>query len=760
MSAPIEPETTGEAVTRTTFCRICEALCGLEATVQGDRVVALKPDDKHVATAGFACKKGLGQLPLYDSPDRLRRPLKRDGDRYVPISWEQALSEIGEKVKRLRGVHPRAVAMYVGTAAGFSVLHPIFAQGFMQGIGSNNLYSTATQDCSNKFAVAREMYGFPFTQPFPDVEHTRCLIVVGANPVVSKWSFLQVPNPPATLKAIEHRGGSVWVVDPRRTETAKVAGRHVFIKPGSDVFFYAAFLAELIRRGGVDERVVAAHLRGFDEVAALVAPWTLERAEAATGIAPSVMAEMVADYLGLDAEGRPIPGADSIGSALYSSTGVNMGGHGGLAFWLQETINAVSGNLDRRGGTLVGEGIVDFPAFGKRTGTLMSRARSRVGDFGAVNDAFPGGLLADEILTPGPEQIRALFVTGGNPLITMPNSGRLADAFASIELLVCLDVVQSETASMAHYVLPTTGPFERPDLPFIFPLWLGLQKTPYLQATEALVSPPGEARDEATIYLGLCRAAGVSIFGSRVAQWSLERATKTVPRKGGPAQPRVNQEALLSLLLRLGRQGSFKTLLKDHHGRRRPAHRDTSFLGRRVLTDDRRVNVAPAAFLAEARKLDADYDRFLADASDGRLRLITRRHITTHNSWTHNHPDWVAGPDKDTNHLYLHPRDAAERGLVEGELVDVSSDVTTVRLPMKLLPELQPGVCALPHGWGHQRARGLSIASKTRGVNVNLLAGDGPDRLERNTGMARLTAIPVTVTRAAGPQNAASWSGI
>src|SRR5262249_16266219 len=187
----------------------------------------------------FACLKGLKQHKLYASPDRLLHPLRRDGDAWERVSWERVNREIAEKVRRIRDLHgPDAIAMYVGTAAGFGVLHPAFAQGFMTGVGSKSMYSSATQDCSNKFAVAREMYGFPFTQPFPDVDRTSCLVVVGANPAVSKWSFLQVPNPIRRLRSIEERGGRVFFVDPRRTESAKVAGEHVFIRPDTDVFFF------------------------------------------------------------------------------------------------------------------------------------------------------------------------------------------------------------------------------------------------------------------------------------------------------------------------------------------------------------------------------------------------------------------------------------------------------------------------------------------------------------------------------------------
>lgn len=732
--------------TRHTFCRICESLCGLEVTLEDGAISEIRPDPAHVATRGFGCAKGLKQHRLFSSPDRLRHPLRRVGDRFERVSWEEALRGIGEKVRRLRADRgPDAIAMYVGTAAGFGVLHPIFAQGFMTGVGSRSMYASATQDCANKFAVSRHVYGFPFTLTFPDLENTGCLIVVGANPVISKWSFLQVPNPMQHLREIEARGGRIFVVDPRRTETAKVAGEHVFIRPDTDVFFFLAFLNELLATGGVDHDRVARFMSGFDEVAKLAAPWTPERTAAITRVPAEKLREMVAVY------------RSAQGAALYCSTGVNMGTNGSLAFWIQEVINAVSGNLDRKGGSLVGRGIVDFPKFGVKSGTLMRSDRSRIGSFGSTNDAFPGGLLADEILTPGDGQVRALFVTGGNPLITMANAGRLRRAFEDLELLVVTDIFLNETASLAHYVLPATAPLQRPDLPFIFPLMLGLQAKPYLQATREVVPPEDEQRDEATIYLDLCRASGVNLFGSALAQRVLEAAKRLHSLRRRGRQPQIPQERLLSLLLRVARQGSFRKLLRRPHGQLREPHREDDFLGQRVVTGDGRVHLAPQALLDQARKLEADFEAERANA--GRLKLITRRAITTHNSWTHNFEEFVSG-DRHTNYLYMHPLDAGRAGLREGDLADVASETGRVRVPVKLLEDLMPGTVALPHGWGHQHARGLSVAAKTSGVNVNLLAADGPEKLERVSGMAHLTGIVVDVRPAAGPLEPGSWSGI
>ena len=310
--------------TKHTFCRICEASCGLEISVDNNRIIDVKPNKDHVGTDGFACMKGLNQHKMYASPDRLKTPMKRVGDSYQPISWKQANQEIGAKVKELRKRSAQSIAMYVGTAAGFSILHPIFAEGFMRGVGSKNIYSSATQDCANRFASATEMYGFPFHQPFPDLEKINYLMIIGTNPVVSKWTFLQVANPVKRLTEIKDRGGKVVVIDPRKTETAKVASQHVFIEPNADVFFFLSFLEEIIKRDAVDHTLIKEHMLGFEALKDIVAPWPAERTETVTGIAPDILRSMVDDYLEAD------------GAGIITGTGIGMGKYGTAAHWLGE----------------------------------------------------------------------------------------------------------------------------------------------------------------------------------------------------------------------------------------------------------------------------------------------------------------------------------------------------------------------------------------------------------------------------------------
>jgi len=733
--------------TRHTFCRICEASCGLTAEVADGRVVSLAPTKEHIGTHGFACMKGLNQHRMYDSPDRLRHPLKRVGKEWQRIGWPQALAEIGSKVRELQAVSRDATAMYVGTAAGFSILHPIFAQGFMQGLGSRNIFSSATQDCANRFASATQMYGFPLTQPFVDLDHVECLVVVGTNPSVSKWTFLQVAHPNQRIKEIVARGGKAVFVDPRLTESARLGSGHLFIRPGTDVYFFLSFLHEVFAQQGVDAVRSAPHMRGLEEVRALVQDWTPERTAAVTTIAAADLRQLVRDYL------------QANGAAIVTGTGIGQGPHGTLAHWLAEVINAVSGNLDRQGGLLVGRGIFDFAAFCKKNGVFGEQQTSRVGGFRQVNGCYPGGILADEILTPGKDQVRALFVSGGNPLLTMANSGRLREALQQLELLVVTDIYQNETASHAHYVLPATSPLQRPDLPFVFPLFLGMQSLPYLAATEALVAPEEEQWDESTIYTELATACGIGLFGSRIAQTILRLAMGVNRIFGREVNRGIPQTLIMDLILRLSGSDRFRELLRFANGKPREGARADDYLGLRVVTDDGLVHLAPAPFIERARQLDADFAAEQVSLGRSELRLISKRVHSTHNSWTQNIAE-LTGKSGHSNYLYMHPQDAEARGLGENAVADISTSIATIRLPVKLLPELMPGSVAIPHGWGHQNARGLAVASALAGANVNLLFADGPAHVEPLSGMSHLTGVPVQVRPATGEVDAASWSGI
>lgn len=708
---------------KVTFCRICEASCGLLAEVEGRRVLRLTPDPDHVMSRGFACVKGTRYVDVHGSPDRLQTPLKRTASGFTAISWEQALAEIGGKVRALRLHHGRdSVGMYVGNPAALSPLHLVFAGAFAQGLGTRHLYTSGSQDCNNKFAASEELFGSPLLQPIPDLDHLRCFIVIGSNPAISQLTFVNAPRLLARLKAREQAGAQIFFVNPRRTESARELGTQVFIRPGSDVFLLLAFLRAIFVAGSVREEC-ARRADGVDALRAAVMPFTAERCAALTGIDVATQEALVRAYVEAD------------GAVLYAGTGVNQGPHGTLCMWLLHAIQLLTGNLDRTGGSLLPRTMQRAARYGYAHGEAITHRHARFGEQRSVLDSLPAALLPDEVLTPGAGQLRGLFVTAGNPLLSCPNGARMERALGALDLLVSIDLFRNETGNLAHYVLPATSFLERGDVPLGMG---GYQPQPYGQWAEPVVPPLGEAKDEWWIFGELARACDAPLRGSRLFQRFIDASTD--PRSRLPRALRFAPRwaAWASALL----HGTTLRALRRHpHGVLLTREQPGAFLKRGVLTANGRVQLAPPRFMAALSDLCERAQQEPADA----LLLITKRERTSHNSWMHNVEGFVRGA-RNTNYLYIHPEDAAARGLRDGDLCEVRSASGRVCVPAKLSDDLLPGTVALPHGWGHAAADGLRIASRTSGVNANLLSADGLGGIERLSGMARLTAIRVEVT--------------
>jgi len=713
-----------------TFCRLCEACCGLEARVVDGEVTALRPDAAHVASRGYACAKGLRAHELHASSDRLLTPRMRIAGRLEEVSWERALSALAQRLLAIRAKHgARSIAAYIGNPPAFNLPHGVFLHGLIRGLGSTSVYSAGSQDCNNKFAVAQRMYGAPTLQPLPDVDRAGCVILVGTNPAVSHASLVSLPRPIERLRGVEARGGQVFVVDPRRTETARAVGEHVPVSPGTDVLWLASFVREILRRRPPSGRI-RKHLRGVDELREVVEDFSPERTAPATGISPERLNTMLDAYLGAGDRGQ--------GACLYASTGLNLGGHGTLAYWLLSAANAVSGNLDREGGVVAPKGLVDLPRLMHRSGLGMRQGRSRVGGYPLVMDTLPAGVLADEMLTPGEGQLRALLVSAGNPLLSCPHEARLREGLSQLSLLVSVDLFINETAELADFVLPATSFFERADLPVAA---MGFAVKPWVQLAKPLSPARGGAREEAWIYRELARHVGLPLFGSRAASFALDLLAR------GTDLPGVSTtfgEALMHGVLTAG--GVTPPRLGRHpHGLRLDRVRAGDLLGKRILTEDGLVDVAPADLARAApRVLTLALTEYTT--RDEGLRLVGRRLKLSHNSWAHSAPGLARGRQGRCV-MTMHPVDAEARGLVSGDHARVTTSSASIELPIVLSDEVMRGVVVIPHGFGHEEATHLTTARGALGPNVNRLAASGPGTLEAFAGMSRLTATEVQVER-------------
>jgi anaerobic selenocysteine-containing dehydrogenase len=717
--------------TQITFCRICEATCGLRVTTQDNRILAIEPDPEHVVSRGYACVKGTRYASTQHSPDRVTAPRKRVGSEWIDISWSQALGEIASRIRAViaeRG--PQAVGHFVGSAGGANVLAPLFRGALFEAIGSKRMYGTGTCDTMNKFRVNEEMYGSPMRLAHPDVDRTGFLMVLGANPAVSGNTLYHLPRARERFESLVRRGGRVVFVNPRRVESVGACD-HLFIRPDTDLFFLAAFCRERIRLG-VDRERLGLFFSHFEALERAVADWTPERQAAVTGIPAATLRDLARAH------------AEAEGAALYMATGVNQGRNGTLCFWLLEAINAVSGNLDRTGGTLMGQGLFDMAAEVTKQPQMML-SYDRADGLPTVSGQQPSGMLADDILGG---DVAALIVEASNPLLACSNpNGRLDEALAHLDLLVSIDLFQNEVGDLAHYVLPATTWLERPEIPYALQSFAGCTPTPYMIYADAVLEPPPGVRPEWWIYTRLADALGVTLFGHRAASFAAKGAARLTD---SPLRRWLDVPGLLiDGMLKKGGLPNRKTMEREHpHGLLLAEQRGGDFLGtERVLKADRRVDLAPEAIVAEfERAAEPRHAEELAAAE--RMKLIGKREVRRMNTSSSNSESLVR---EKTNYAYLSSEDARRLGVGNGDWLEVESEHGRIRIPARVTDDLMPRTIAIPQCWGHAKAAGLHHAREHPGVNSNLLAGDGSANIERLSGMSHLSGILVDVRRVAPP---------
>lgn len=740
-----------------TYCRICEPLCGMTATVEEGRLLQLRPDGDHPLSQGFACPKGIAFEQVHNDPDRVLRPLKRrpggaPGE-FERVSWEHAMGDI---VGRLRAIHDAhgaaAIGWYWGNPGTFSLGHTTWLAAFMTALGSPHLFTAGSQDVNSRFVASHLLYGAPLAVPIPDLARVDLLVVIGANPLVSHGSVLTAPRIKEQLHGIVSRGGRVVVVDPRRTETA-AAFEWLPVTPDGDAWLLLSLLHVLFEEGLADVRALEAQASGVEALHELARSFAPERAQAHSGVAADSVRELAR---ALAATPR---------AALYGRTGTCLGRHGTLVSFLLDAVNVAAGNLDREGGAMFGTlGVPGERALTKLALELVpigyDHRRSRLGGFPEVLGSEPASLMAKEITTPGPGQIRALFMSAGNPVLSVPDGDELEAALAQLDLCVSLDLYVNESNAHADYVLPATTMYERADFPLPFQTYL---TTPFRQATEAVVPPAGEAREEWEVIDELM--AGMARRSPALAAIQLAR------RALGAFGKRLEPMALADLVVRLAEGGdklglrrgglTLRRLLDEHpHGTVLRPHLRAGALRRVVLHGDRRVALDHPQIAGEVQRLRAAADEREREAERFPLRLIGMRELRSENSWMHNAPLLLRGGRR--QRARMHPSDAAAIGAAEGERIRLTSPHGAIELPVTLTDDVKRGVVAVPHGWGHKGTGGwrrANNAAKGGGVNVNLLMSSHPHDLERLAGMAVLNGVPVraevVAERARGADDAA-----
>jgi formate dehydrogenase len=705
-----------------TVCRICEAHCGMVATVEDGVVTRLRPDKEHPLSAGEACPKGIAMTDVQNDPDRVIYPMRRTGEGSLErISWDTALAEIGERLRAVIAAHgPQSVGWYFGNPGAFSYSHVLWAKGFVDALGTPHYYTASSQDVANRFVASGLLYGSPTLLPIPDLQRTRFLLMFGANPFVSHGSVLTAPKVKEQLHRIVERGGRVVVVDPRRSETAKHF-EHVAVRPDTDAWMLLSLLCVLVEEGLADEAALARQTEGWAMWRETARAFPPEQTEAHTRVPAETVRALARDLAAAD------------GAAVYGRTGSCTGRFGTLVAFLIDLLGAATGNLDRPGGTVFGLPAIALDEVAEQAGLdTYGKTRSRIGDFPDVIGALPAALMAREMTTPGERQIRAFFTSAGNPVLSCPDGEELEQALETLELQVSIDLYVNETNRHADYILPATTWLERDDIPLAF---LGLYTTPFVQFSDPVVEPRGEAREEWQIIDALSRELGIAPYS--------HGALRLLARLGY----RVTPQRLLDVLLRTGRDGdlfglrrrglSIKWLRKHPHGVVTAPVIATDVLPKRVRHAGGKVRLDHRALRDELTRLST----VNGDDPEFPLRLIGLRELRSHNSWMHNAPLLMRGEREQP--LRMHPEDAERLGLEDGALAVLASKSGEVQVPVRVTDEVMPGVVALPHGWGHRG--GWQVANAAGGVNVNQLMSSAPEDLEPLAGMAFLNGVPVRV---------------
>ncbi len=704
-------------------CSLCEAMCGLAVEVDGERIVSIRGDKDDPFSQGYLCPKATALQDIHEDPDRLRVPVRRTASGWQRLSWKEALDETAERLLRLQKAGGQdAVAVYLGNPTVHNLGTLLLGVPFVKALGTHNRYSATSVDQLPHHLAALLMFGHQLLLPVPDVDRTSFLLVLGANPVVSNGSLMSAPGMPLRLKALRARGGRLVVVDPRRSETAQLADTHLFIRPGTDALLLLALLHTLFEEKRVHLGRLAPFVEGLEVVEQLARTFPPEVAERPTGVPAESIRALARDF------------ADAPSAVAYGRVGLSTQEFGGLAQWLLNVVNIVTGNLDRAGGAMFTLPAFDIIGFGGGRGHF-ARRRSRVRQLPEFGGEYPVAALAEEILTPGPGRISGLVTVAGNPVLSTPNGTQLDRALASLDFMVSVDFYVNETTRHAHLILPPPSPLEHDHYDVVFHL-LAVRNT--AKYSPRLFAPQPGALQDWEIFNGLT----ARLARGRRLGWLRARAQALVL---GLAPPR----RLLDLGLRVGPHGrrsprrlSLRALEAAPHGIDLGALEPC--LPARLFTREKRIRLAPPELLGDVARLRT---RWLGpgEQPNGALLLVGRRQLRSNNSWMHNSLRLVKGPPRCT--MLMHPTDAAARGLAHGDAVVVESRVGGIPLPLEVSEEMMPGTVSIPHGWGHGRSGvEASVARSHAGVSIN----DLTDELEVDalTGGAAFSGTLVRVRRA------------
>jgi len=632
--------------------------------------VSVQGDRDHPVSAGYTCPKGRALGELHHHPQRLDGPLLRRDGRLEPVSWDELLDDLEAKLRPILDEHgPAAVGAYFGTAAVFDANLYWAGARFLRQLGSPSKFTSGTIDAPSYPVVRRLMAGVGWLFHSIDFEHTTLLLLLGTNPVVSHNAHMQAfPNPTARIREIARRG-EVWVVDARRTETAKLATQQLAPRPGTDYALLAHLLRELLREGA-DTEYLAAHATRVDELKEAVEPYDEAASARITGLDPTELAALLA---AVRRHGR---------LSLQTGTGTSMAPAANLTQWLAVALLAVTGSLERPGGVWFNPGFVQ--GLDQRPGTPDPEPepgpRSRP-ELPRQGGEYPSITMVDEMEAGN---IRALFVLGGNLVAALPDAARVKDALRQTPVVVVSDVQHGDMTELATHVFAAAGPLERADLPHFSDC---LAPTLAAQYTPAVVPLGGDRKPAWWPLAALAERLGLSLLPLGTA---LETAT---------------DDDLLRLRIRPGSARATFDELKAAPTALVDDDRSLGWVERNILPDGR-WNLAPEPLLAQLQEL----------AEPAPLVLIPRRQWRRVNSYGRDLPSVL---EREPADVLVHPADAAAAGVADGGRIRVESAFGRLEGVARVDDSIRRGAVSIPHGLADPNVSTLLSSS----ANVDLLTG-------------------------------------
>ena len=736
-----------ETVFRT--CPTCEATCGLRCEIDREKQQVLRiegdPDDPR--SQGYLCPKAYAMKEIFEDPERLRRPLrKQDDGSWEEIGWDEAFDYAAERLRAIKEQHGAdANGYYIGNPTGHNLGGQLYIPALLGGLDTERSFSAGTMDQQPQNIALQTMLGDGWLFPIPDIERTDYFVCMGGNPLVSQGSLMSAPNAKKRLAAIAERG-KVVVIDPRRTETAEIASEHLFIKPGADAYFLLSVCHVLFEEGLVDLGRLADFTEGVEEIEAIARDYAPEAVAAATGIAPEATRRLVREFCA--AKG-----------AWYGRIGLCTQEFGTLASWLVYVVNVLTGRLDAEGGmmfTLAASGRNGDarPADNFEAPTYFTAARG----IPKLGGQIPCGLMAEEIeeKSAGDARMRGLVVVCGNPVLSAPNGERLAQALDELEFMVAVDIYLNETTRHADLILPSTVHLEHDNYDFLFETTAVRNFSRY---SPQFFEPEEDTRSHWNI---LCEL-GARMQGTtwEVVDDLMVNGMLGMMVGPGTGCPDVTPEAARALLgeergpmrlvdamIRVGPYGdrfepgsdglNLPKLKAEQHGL------DLGPLKPRLpgalATPDKKLHLVHDHLRADLPRLAA---RLEERSREGQLLLVGRRQIRNMNSWLHNLPALAKGRDRCT--LLIHPEDAARAGIEDRGKARVRSRIGEVVVPCEVTDEMMPGVVSLPHGFGHgMKGTRMTVAEeKQPGACSNYLTDEVPLDVPSGTHVAN--GIPVEI---------------